>query len=376
MSGIPDDIPDLGSVKAIPRQNPACSPDAGWSPEDYYVWTRCDGKTSFRDIILMVGLNPERTVDILRKLRRQVAVLLEGETADSAAAKVRARATPAPARAPTPAPVASRAPTPDPIDVDRLPEDDIDLGELSAEEAKAMGETVALGEAEKRRLIVFRRKVQQGSYFDVLGVDGAVGRRELKRAYYRMSKIFHPDRYYKRELGSFRPWLTEIFETVSRGFAVLSDDRQRHAYVASLRGDAPRERNAPKSQTREEHAAELFENACELEIAGQLAEAMKLFGAAIRGDPQPRYLRRAASAGIKAGELSSAEHYAKKAAELRPRDASYARVLADVYRAQSRFGDAERILDAALELNLENDTLARELRTDLDAVRRAQNRSQ
>jgi tetratricopeptide (TPR) repeat protein len=120
----------------------------------------------------------------------------------------------------------------------------------------------------------------------------------------------------------------------------------------------------------------MFENACELEIAGQMAEAMKLFGAAIRVDPQPRYLRRAASAGIKAGELNSAEHYAKKGAELRPRDASYARVLADVYRAQQRFGDAEAVLGTALDLNLENDTLARELRADLDAVRRAQNRSQ
>ena len=69
-------------------------------------------------------------------------------------------------------------------------------------------------------MIAFRRKVQAGNYFDVLGVDGSVGRRELKRAYFRMSKIFHPDRYYQKEMGSFRPWLTEIFETMSRALSL------------------------------------------------------------------------------------------------------------------------------------------------------------
>ena len=76
-----------------------------------------------------------------------------------------------------------------------------------------------------------------------------------------MSKAFHPDRFYQKNLGSFRPWLTEIFETMSRAFAVLSDERQKSAYLASLRGEAPQPRKS-RAQTPQEHAAELFERAC------------------------------------------------------------------------------------------------------------------
>jgi hypothetical protein len=45
-------------------------------------------------------------------------------------------------------------------------------------------------------------------------------------------------------------------------------------------------------------------------------------------------------------------------------------VLADVYRAQNRLHEAEVILVAALELNMESDVLLRELTADLAAVRR------
>ena len=63
-----------------------------------------------------------------------------------------------------------------------------------------------------------------------------------------------------------------------------------------------------------------------------------LFGAAIQADPQARYMRRAASCATKARELKTAEEYAKQAAHLQPKDPSYARVLADVYRAAGKLG--------------------------------------
>jgi hypothetical protein len=104
-----------------------------------------------------------------------------------------------------------------------------DLGPLTPDEERAIGERVEMSDSDKRHVIAVRRKLRGGTYFDLLGVDGSVGRRELKRAYFRMSKAFHPDRYYQKELGSFRPWLTEIFETLTSAFAVLSDVRQRDA---------------------------------------------------------------------------------------------------------------------------------------------------
>ena len=71
---------------------------------------------------------------------------------------------------------------------------------------------------------------------------------------------------------------------------------------------------------------------------------------------------------VQARELSVAEEYAKKAAHLCERDASYQRVLADVYRAGSQLDKARHILEEALKLYIENDSLNAELQSDLASV--------
>ena len=88
-------------------------------------------------------------------------------------------------------------------------------------------------------------------------------------------------------------------------------------------------------------------------------------------DEQPRYMRRAAMCAVQARELSVAEEYAKKAAELFKKDASYQRVLADVYRAGGHYDKAKDILELSLTLYIENDTLFGELESDLASVNAA-----
>lgn len=309
---------------------------------DYYVLSRCDGRASLKEILLMLTGMGE-AVEILCRLRRAGALLIDGETEP-----------PRQAAAPT-ARAASQADQSGPIE----------LGPLSDEEQRAMDEDIELPDEVKERIIAARRNIK--NYYALLGVDTDVGKRQLKRAYFRFSKHFHPDRYYGQRLGTFGEWLAEIFETATKAFNVLSDSRQRKAYEARLFGRP----NGPSSQTREEHAAELFERACDTEIRGDLEQALQLFGAACRTHPKAGYISRAARCALRASKLSVAEEYAKKAAGLRPKDPSYARLLADVYRAGGRLEDAEATLLHAIELNSENDVLMAELRQDLDKVRRA-----
>jgi tetratricopeptide (TPR) repeat protein len=114
----------------------------------------------------------------------------------------------------------------------------------------------------------------------------------------------------------------------------------------------------------------MFERACVAEANGDRAAALRLFAAAIDADPQPRYQRRAARCALALGDLSEAERYAKNAARLRAGDASYARILADVYRAALKLDEAEKILLDALALPTISDLLARELEEDLKACSR------
>ena len=123
-------------------------------------------------------------------------------------------------------------------------------------------------------------------------------------------------------------------------------------------------------QTPQEYAGELFDRACQLEIAGSHLDAMKLFAAAVRVDPQPRFFRRAASCALAAGQPRSAVEYAKKAHSLAPSDPSAARLLAAAFRAAGKLSDAEEVLVMAMALKSENDILTAELRHDLAEVRR------
>lgn len=229
-----------------------------------------------------------------------------------------------------------------------------------------MSASVDLGDEVKRRIITMRRRVRSADYFVLLEVARDVDARDLKRAYFRLSKEFHPDRYYRKNTGPFGPWLAQIFETLSKAFEVLADATSRQRYLASMTGE---HLSTSSAQTRTEYARDLFERACTAETGGDMEGALKLFAAAIRVDAQPRYLSRAALCATSAGELPAAEEYAKKAASLEPESPSYARILADVYRASGKLEQAEKTLVHALGLKSENDILAKELAADLSDVR-------
>lgn len=229
-----------------------------------------------------------------------------------------------------------------------------------------MAALVEIDDATKTRILFARRNL--GNYFALLGLDPGVGKRQLKRAYFRFSKSFHPDRFFGRELGPFGDWIQQVFETSTRAYNELSDSRKRKAYEARVLGIGE---VGPQSQTREEHAEELFERACDHEIGGDRAQALKLFGAACRINPKPAFVSRAARCALHAKDLRVAEDYAKTAASLRPKDPSYARLLADVYRAAGRLDEAEKAINRAIDLNQENDVLMAELRIDLERVQRA-----
>ena len=432
MSSVPGEIAGLGSSAMKLRVSPGFDPlKAQVGPEEYFVLSRIDGMLTMREVLLQTGLPVDRGIQILTKLRSIGALLLPGETTAPApgslprATRSDVNATPARPRTPprgigipppritsVPAipPIGTRPAAPlqpaaprehyDPptltkassVAVDaptsrlppnlkdvtldsptirRTPEQrDAEVGVVlprpSEAEKKALAETTDLSHAEKIRILAMARLADGHDPWALLGVEKGVNDKTLKRAYFKLSKEIHPDRFYGKQLGSFAERLAMVFEAVSRAYAKLTTPEKKHTGLTGVQPAIGSE----QPQTPQEYGSELFERACALEVSGDALGAMKLFAAAVRIDPHTRYLRRAASCALAAGQPKTAVEYAKKAQSQAPDDPSSARLLAAAFRAAGKLADAEEVLVMAMALKNENDVLTNELRNDLAEVRR------
>ena len=66
--------------------------------------------------------------------------------------------------------------------------------------------------------------VTKQDYYEVLGVSRDVGDKQLKAAYRRLARKYHPD------VNKGDPDAEEKFKQVSEAFAVLSDSKKRTQY--------------------------------------------------------------------------------------------------------------------------------------------------
>ncbi len=366
VSIVPADIAGIGSTQQKLRVSPGFDPlKAAVGPEEYFVLSRIDGKQSLREVLLTTGLPVDRAITIITRLRSIGALLLPHETAAPAPARPVVSAAPRP-----PEPAALRRPAigtaPAASATEIAPTHDLTLPNPTQAELAALSEDVELDDTDRRRILAIERLLEAHDPRALLGVGPAADARDLKRAYFNLSKEIHPDRYYGKRLGSFAQRLPLVFEATSRAYARLTGtDRAKGSAAHS-----PVVENRDQPQTPQAYAAELFDRACHLEVGGDAMEAMKLFAAAVRVDSQLRYLRRATSCALAANQPRSAVEYAKKAHALAPNDPSSARLLAAAFRALGKLSDAEEVLVLAMALKSENDSLTSELRNDLAEVRK------
>jgi len=79
----------------------------------------------------------------------------------------------------------------------------------------------------QRRILEFEARLDDASYHEILGVKRGSEPREIKRAYFQLSKQFHPDRYFRRNVGSHAVRLDRIFKHVALAYELLSDPATR-----------------------------------------------------------------------------------------------------------------------------------------------------
>jgi curved DNA-binding protein CbpA len=97
-----------------------------------------------------------------------------------------------------------------------------------------LGEAVDLDLDKKRRILDLYGRLDLTSYYELLGVPLDADKKAIKAAYYKLAPEFHPDSYFRKNLGSFKPKIEAIFTRVTLAHDVLTVRQRRAEYDAYL----------------------------------------------------------------------------------------------------------------------------------------------
>lgn len=191
-------ISGLGPTTLVPQLRPGGFANLKLGPEEGFVLSRVDGRTTVGQLLDLVPFDGEVTVTILKQLVRVGALDIPG----------------ADISVPLPVLTPEVPATP----VANTPLEGLDL---SAEQA--------------RRIDDFFASLDRRDAFELLEVTRDADKKEIKRAYFKLSKEFHPDRFFGKNIGPYKERLSKIFQSIKAAFELLSDDARRAAYLDSVR---------------------------------------------------------------------------------------------------------------------------------------------
>jgi len=201
-------VDDSEQEQRIPRLDSGWDPsDMQLSPEEGFLLSRIDGHTSWTLLRQIGGIAPEE-VDrcIERWLSEGVVVIDEGK---SDRAEI---------------PVQATEPKPESDPVDYMSDLRIDSSLDIAPELQA-------------QILEFEESLDK-PYFELLDVPRDADTKQIKRAYFSLSKVYHPDRYFRARLGDYSTRLERIFRKLVEAYELLSDPTTR-AEIERTMGPMP-----------------------------------------------------------------------------------------------------------------------------------------
>ncbi len=108
------------------------------------------------------------------------------------------------------------------------PNEDIQA-EADADEAE-----IELDEDIKRRARQLFKKLDECDYYELLEIGRDADKGEIKSAFYRLAPEFHPDKYFRKNLGDYKRKFEAIFARLTQAYDTLRARKRRQRYDASL----------------------------------------------------------------------------------------------------------------------------------------------
>ncbi len=170
-----------------------------------FLLSRVDGKTSVEQLLMVSGMSKQETMGALSKLLKQGIVFFE-----------------------------EKPKVIDKIKEKGVPYVQVKGKKIQREEDWVMEEGVEIAEEDKKKILSTYENLDNLNYYKILGIKKSSDRREIKRAYFALSREFHPDRYFRKSIGRFKAILEAIFKKVSEAYEVLYDSKSREEYDKSI----------------------------------------------------------------------------------------------------------------------------------------------
>lgn len=103
-------------------------------------------------------------------------------------------------------------------------------GEAAGFDPGELEEDVELEPDRKRAVLTLYYKLDRVSHYDILGLPRSADRKAIKRAYYELAPLYHPDSYFRKRLGSFKSKIETIFTRLTLAHDVLTHRDKRAEY--------------------------------------------------------------------------------------------------------------------------------------------------
>jgi DnaJ-class molecular chaperone len=158
--------------------------------------------------------------------------------------------------------------------------------------------------------------LDQLDYYGVLKISQAAVPAEIKAAYYRESRAYHPDRFAAAGTPQLRDLVGRVYRRINEAYTVLRDDTKRVRYLADINGP---DRSRKLRFTEAEEALVKEEQKRKMEEQfGQTPNGRKFYSAAL--------------AEIQGARWDAAERALKSALMYEPGNAKFKEQLAAVQK--------------------------------------------
>lgn len=195
------------------------------APVDGFVLSRIDGTLTVGDLVSLTGLDAQAVLASLEKLASLELIELGSRP-------------PPPRSIPPPRgerPQRSPSIPPRPVtEISEVLESGAPKPKPALYDPSELDEDVDLDLEHKRRVLDAYYRLGELDLYSVLGVERSADKKAIKRAYYELAGVYHPDRFFRKRLGAFKQKMEAVFSRVTEAHDTLVDKAKRAEYDGYL----------------------------------------------------------------------------------------------------------------------------------------------